>query len=120
MNYIVIISILVIIILFLLYVTASNKGWNCTENGCDYVSGGYFNSYKKCNSHCKSSNSCRMMRHPFYSRPMMRHPFYSRPIMHYPPRNNLYYQEGEKRKKSEKIINENNIVINSKKVPIKN
>lgn len=56
MNYIAIISVLVVIIMFLLYVSTSNKGWNCTENGCVYVSGGSFSSYDKCNSYCKSSS----------------------------------------------------------------
>ena len=56
MNYIAIIGVLVVIIMFLLYISASNKGWNCTENGCAYVSGGAFSSYDKCNSYCKSSS----------------------------------------------------------------
>ena len=56
MNYIAIISVLVVIIMFLLYVSTSNKGWNCTENGCVYVSGGSFGSYDKCNSYCKSNS----------------------------------------------------------------
>ena len=55
MNYIAIISVLVVIILFLLYISTSNKGWNCTENGCVYVSGGSFGSYDKCNSYCKNN-----------------------------------------------------------------
>lgn len=55
MNYIAIISVLVVIIFFLLYISTSNKGWNCTENGCVYGSGGQFSSYDKCNSYCKSS-----------------------------------------------------------------
>lgn len=55
MNYIAIISVLVVIIIFLLYISTSNKGWNCTENGCVYVSGGSFGSYDKCNSYCKNN-----------------------------------------------------------------
>ena len=103
MNYIAIISVLVILILLLIYISASNKGWNCTENGCEYVSGGFFNSYNKCNSHCKSNSksSCIVLRPqlPYY------HP-------------SLYFQDNhlERKKKhtdSNKNRNENNIIINN-------
>ena len=56
MNYIAIISVLVVIIFFLIYISVSNKGWNCTENGCVYVSNGSFTSQEKCNSYCKSNS----------------------------------------------------------------
>ena len=43
-----------ITIVILLYVVFSKKGWNCTENGCAYVTGGTFDTYDQCNSICKS------------------------------------------------------------------
>jgi hypothetical protein len=55
--YIAIISVLVVVIIFLVYISVSNKGWNCTENGCVYVSDGTFSSKDKCNSYCKSSSN---------------------------------------------------------------
>ena len=135
MNYIAIISVLVVIILFLLYISSSNKGWNCTENGCVYVSGGSFSSYDKCNSYCKSSSlsnlknskddeeeslSCSGMN------PMLQpaYPFPYAPMGYYHP--SLYYHDNYWNRDREhhhhhhsggggktKNHNENNIVINS-------
>lgn len=135
MNYIAIISVLVIIILFLAYVSASNKGWNCTENGCEYVSGGSFGSYNKCNSHCKSKSnnnsnttnkiikSCNILQpdlgynhlYPHYSNYHL--PHYNHLYPHYNPHYpSLYYHDNHwKREKQDKNKNhnENNIIINS-------
>ena len=137
MNYIAIISVLIVIIIFLIYISTSNKGWNCTENGCAYVSGGSFSSYDKCNSYCKSSsnlsntdndnndyNSCGVantMFQPAYQFPYlpMGYGYYNHhhPSMYY--HDNHWERGGEKHhhhhKDSGKIKNhnENNIVINS-------
>lgn len=50
-------SLTFILLLYVLYVVFSKRGWNCTENGCVYVVGGSFDTYEKCNSTCKTNNS---------------------------------------------------------------
>jgi hypothetical protein len=126
MNYIAIIGILVFIIIFLIYISSSNKGWNCTETGCVYVSGGSFDSYNKCNSYCKSNsnsenNSCGVnvvqdQQPPVYQP-------YLPPIGYYHP--SLYYHDNywfhhkkDKRRDSNNNRNQNNIIINSPTGPV--
>jgi hypothetical protein len=127
MNYIAIIGILVFIIIFLIYISSSNKGWNCTETGCVYVSGGSFDSYNKCNSYCKSNsnsenNSCGVNNVVQDQQPPVYQP-YLPPIGYYHP--SLYYHDNywfhhkkDKRRDSNNNRNQNNIIINSPTGPV--
>lgn len=138
MNYIAIISVLVVIIMFLLYISTSNKGWNCTENGCAYVSGGAFSSYDKCNSYCKSSSKLNSFKEnesenetenetSSCSQPAFFNPFPYAPMGYGYYHPSLYYHDNHWNRGGDrehhhhhhsgggktKNHNENNIVINS-------
>ncbi len=120
MNYMAIIGILLVIITFLLYISASNKGWNCTENGCAYVSGGTFSSYDKCNSYCKSSSKEPEEKNNSVNPVYYQQPYPYLPMGYYHP--SLYYhdnywnrREHNNNRDSGGINNhnENNIIISS-------
>ena len=131
-------SLTFILLLYVLYVVFSKRGWNCTENGCVYVVGGSFDTYDKCNSTCNSQKqvvsqsqnrsnesqsenqaqndnslgqTCSYATMPYQPYPMPYYSYLPGPFYH----DNYWYKRDKRKKDSggNKNHNENNIFVNS-------